>query len=334
MRLLGLDVGGTKVESTIVEVHGHTCDEDPQRLFEGVSQRQGTFSYEVLDSRRIPTGRTNSYEAILRNIVELCRGQMQALGSVDRGIDGIGIGLPGSIDPLSKKMTNGNSLVFRDHNFMADLSKALDWQGPVAVDNDANCFLRGEVTFSSKVAAERRRSERPSFSAVGVILGTGVGASFYADGQYLLGRHGSALELGHIELWSAGLSCYCGGEGCVEQYLSGPALEAAYACRLYQQIERRPSSKEIFSLARAGEPLAVAVVKKYRRDLVKFCAQITQIFDPELIVFGGGMSESGLMTPDLQDDVAKLTFSGKSPKIRKQGVGECCGSVGAAALVL
>ena len=240
-----------------------------------------------------------------------------------------------SLDPKTKIMHNGNSLVFRDQDFSTDLAQAIGWTGPVMCDNDANCFLRSEMIFSSALSKTGEEEEEVNIAHQRWDhLGTGVGWCFYNNGHYLTGRTGSAVELGHTELWSHGLPCYCGQLGCVEQYLSGPALEAAYGRRMYQQIKARPTCQEIFDLASSGEPLALAEVKKFKSDLTKFCAQIVQTFDPDRIILGGGVSQQAYLYEGLRQSVADQTFSKTAPPIHPQTLNMASGALGAAGLLL
>ena len=134
--------------------------------------------------------------------------------------------------------------------------------------------------------ADENRDENSSNrkSAVGLILGTGVGGAYFDGEKILEGCYGSACEFGHIQLYDSGHSCYCGNSGCAEQYLSGPALEAHYNSRKYSRVQKVVSAEEIFLLAASGDPQASACVVQYKKNLAKFLSIISNIFDPQLII--------------------------------------------------
>lgn len=128
--------------------------------------------------------------------------------------------------------------------------------------------------------------EISSHIGIGIILGTGVGGGIVVDGKIFQGRNGGAGEVGHSIFKTGGHPCYCGRDGCVEQYLSGPAIEASFVSRMYSQIEKLPTTKEVFELARNLDPIAIAVVSRYQKDLRKFLLNLTNIFDPDYFVLG------------------------------------------------
>jgi fructokinase len=116
-------------------------------------------------------------------------------------------------------------------------------------------------------------------------------------------------------------------------YLSGPALEGAFAARMYSQIAERPAAHQIFELAAAKEPLAIAVVKEHQRQLAKFIANLSNLLDLDYIVFGGGLSKQPAIYEGLEALIARDTYTpGYSPKIYKHQLGDSAGGIGAALL--
>lgn len=119
----------------------------------------------------------------------------------------------------------------------------------------------------------------------------------------------------------------------MEQYLSGPAIEAAFASRIYAQIKERPTAPEIFALAAAQDPIALAVVKQYKQQLAKFLASLTQFYDPSVIVLGGGLSLQDEVYVGLAELMEPYLFIKKDPPLlRKHALGDSAGVIGAALL--
>ena len=311
--LLGLDVGGTKIEAALLKVEG---DEIPS----------------VLGKKRIPTDRHLGYEKVISNmatlIEQICNEHDVSISS----LKGIGAGLPGTIDPSSQKMLNGNTGIFIGQDFTVDLQKKLNSNIKIYVENDASLFAFAEV-----FAGVGKSFEIPFEKqiGIGIILGTGCGGGVVLNGNILQGKNGGGAELGHTSLIPDGHSCYCGSFGCAEQYLSGPAIESMYARRIYSQIDKRPASREVFEMLKRHEPMAQAVVHEYKRNLVRFLVNLTNIFNPHYFVLGGGVSNEGIIYDGLEEEVARKSFiKTAAPKILKNKLGDSAGVVGAALLPL
>lgn len=324
---MGVDVGGTKIEAA---------------LFSGsFSQRKGdTFKarlkgrplyFQQLIKDRISTGRQNGYEQAARRLKELCQKLIIDSGIHVSELGSIGIGLPGPIDPVSKMMVTGNSGIFIGKSIQNDLASALpEFGGRVFCENDANCFTLAEAIAGSALTFSPQNED---LLVAGIILGTGVGGGVFRSGRVDTGRRGGASEWGHIPFKSRGYPCYCGNQGCVEQYLSGPALEASFAQRIYSQIEKRPNSKEIFELSESKDPVAMAVVKHYKKNLAIFLATLTQVIDPDIFVLGGGVS----LQPEIYEGIGELMnpylfVKENPPQIIPHVLGDSAGVIGAALL--
>lgn len=185
---VGFDVGGTKIEASLV-------------------REDGTIG----ESLRVPSPATR--EATLRVIEEMARKLAKA-----RPICGFGLGIPGTIDPKTGILRNApNSPAINGTAFEADLVERLP--GPVLLDNDANCLALSEHRFG----AARGRD-----NVVAIILGTGVGVGVILDGRLLPSPRRLAPEPGHLPLNCWGRACACGNRGCVEAYLSGPSILGRY----------------------------------------------------------------------------------------------------------
>ena len=216
---IGVDLGGTKIEALALSPDG------------GERVRV-----------RVPTPR-GDYDGTLDAIVSLASTCREGLGVSD--IAGIGIGIPGSFSPKTGLVRNANSTWLNGRPLLRDLEARFAW--PVAIENDANCFALSEAADGAAQGCG---------TVFGVILGTGVGGGIVVDGKPLLGHNAVAGEWGHNPLpWPEadelpGPLCYCGKRGCIETFLSGPALE-----RQYQTLSGQAApAKAIAERAQGGRP--------------------------------------------------------------------------------
>ncbi len=252
---IGIDLGGTKIEALALSPAG-----------------------EEHGRRRVPTPQ-GDYEATLQAAAGLAQTLTAAIGRDN--IVGVGIGIPGSLSPATGLVRNANSTWLNGRMLHQDLQTMIDL--PVAVENDANCFALSEA------ADGAGRGHRTVF---GVILGTGVGGGIVSNGELFRGRNAVAGEWGHNPLpWpdeseAEGRACYCGKTGCIETFLSGPALERQYHARSGRTAE----AKRIAESAAGGDALCADVLDVYARRLAKSLATVVNIIDPDVIVFGGGVS--------------------------------------------
>lgn len=310
MIVAGFDIGGTKSEVALISL-----EED---------------SFKILARERIATERQRPYEELIIRLKDLFFQTMEIAGLQLNDIESIGIGMPGTIDPQSGIMLNGNSSVFVDRNISSDLKNTIGFSGSLYCENDANCFAYAEARFGAGKSFAKPFEQQTS---VGIILGTGCGGGIIINGNVLQGHHGGAGEIGHSELYSAGHACYCGSKGCAEQYLSGPSLEAHFANRIYSQIDKRPSAQEIFELYDKKDPIAIAVVNSYFQDLAKFLGNLTNILAPDYFVLGGGVSLQPAIYSFFEKNTSpNLFIKGYPLHIFKHILGDSAGVIGAAVL--
>jgi fructokinase len=208
----------------------------------------------------------------------------------------VGVGMPGSLSPLTGRVRNANSVWLNGRPFDKDLEAALE--RPVRLHNDANCFALSEATDGAAAGAE---------VAFGAILGTGCGGGVVAHRKLSQGANHIGGEWGHTPLpWPnpgeyGAHTCWCGRTDCLETWISGVAFCADYA----RATGRRLTGDAIVAAARLGEPAAQAALDRYIDRLGRALAVICNILDPNIIVCGGGMS-----------NVAEI-YSGVVPVIRK-----------------
>jgi fructokinase len=256
---IGIDLGGTKIEVIALDDSGT----------------------ELL-RRRVDTPR--SYEGSLDTIRMLVKEVDKATN--DRG--SVGIGIPGTISPITGFVKNANSTWLIGHPLDKDLESLL--ARPVRVMNDANCFALSEAVDGAG---------RDAAVVFGVILGTGVGGGLVVGRQVLDGAQKICAEWGHNPLprptdaERPGPRCYCGRLGCIETFLSGPGM-----CRDHETFTGVPlSTHEIVSRAIDGDMQALATLDRYVERLGRSLATVMNVVDPDVVILGGGMSN----LPDLAD---------------------------------
>lgn len=325
---MGIDIGGTKTEVSILRIPSDissnlTFQNLTQWAFEGGKP-------EIIFRERVKTLRLEGFDQAIRRVGELAESGLCANNLSPQDINSIGIGMPGPVDPLRNKMVQGNSAIFVDRDVAQGIADKIGFRGTVKCGNDANCFVLAEASIGK---ANQVVIKDPKACIVGIVLGTGVGGGVFAEGRILKGKRGSAGEFGHMTLFQGGHPCYCGQLGCSEQYLSGPALEAAFTRRIYAQIESRPSANQIFELAEQFDPIAMAIVKRYKKHLAHFLSNLTQAFDPHAIVIGGGLSKQPEIYNGIQNAMQSFLYLPKDgPQVLQNDLGDSAGVIGAAFL--
>jgi len=193
-------------------------------------------------------------------------------------IKGVGIGVPGIVD-VEKGFIYylPNIPGWEKYPLQSVLKKSLGL--PVYIDNDANAFALAEARLGA--AKGKRR-------AIFLTLGTGLGGAIISDGKLLEGKT-SATELGHVPINLKGKLCGCGGRGCIETYVGNRYLLSRYA-RLKKNKHKVKEVKQLFQRGLAGEKEALIVWKEFSHNLGKFLAGMINVFNPQVIVFGGGVS--------------------------------------------
>lgn len=250
---IGVDLGGTKIEAVALDTSGN-----------------------ILARRRIATPQ-GDYAATLAGIAGLVFAIENELGLTGT----VGIGIPGAISPASGRVKNANSTCLIGQPLDRDLEQLL--ARPVRVANDANCFAISEAVDGAAAGAA---------VVFGVIVGTGTGGGVVINGHLLTGPNAIAGEWGHNPLpWPRsdelpGHACYCGKQGCIETWLSGPGLERDFALRSGRHL----SAAQIVAEAEQSGRAAEEVLQRYEDRMARSLASIINILDPDVIVLGGGMS--------------------------------------------
>jgi len=253
--LIGIDWGGTKIEAMALSSQG-----------------------AVLDRRRVATPK-GDYDGCLAAIVRLV-GELESQAG-QRG--SVGIGVPGAISPRTGLIMNANSTWNIGRPLDQDLAAALGRE--VRVENDANCFAVSEAVDGAGAGHH---------VVWGVIIGTGAGSGIAIGGTAMGGRNRIAGEWGHNPLprptadERPGPPCYCGRHGCNETFVSGTGFERDYRERTGQSL----TGPAIAKLMRAGDEAARVAYEAYLDRLGRGIAAVVNILDPDVIVLGGGMSNT------------------------------------------
>lgn len=250
---VGIDLGGTKIEGVALDAQGQELWR--QRVWTPQGDYAGT-----LDA--------------IRDLVLAAEGELGALAQV-------GIGIPGSMSPLTGRVRNANSTCLNGQPLHQDLEARLGRS--IRLENDANCLALSEATDGAGAGAT---------TLFAAILGTGVGGGIVAHGRLLTGINRIAGEWGHSPLPQPEArdlpapACYCGRLGCIETYLSGPGLAADHARRQGGTLD----AVAIGLAAAAGDPACEASLQCYEARLARALAGVINLLDPDVIVLGGGLS--------------------------------------------
>ena len=252
---IGIDLGGTKTEIIVMSTQG-----------------------EQLLRRRVPTV-CDDYTATLRTIQTLVLDAETQLQCQVKAT--VGVATPGAVSSASGFMKNANSTWLNGRPLQADLENML--QRDVRLANDANCFTLSEAIDGAGSQAA---------VVFGVIVGTGTGGGISVRRHILRGANAIAGEWGHNPLpWPQadelpGPDCYCGKRGCIETFLSGPALVQAH----YRRTGQRFTTHDIVRRAQQGDSACELTLQRYEAQMAKALAHVINLLDPDVIVLGGGMS--------------------------------------------
>lgn len=269
---IGIDLGGTKIEAVALDENGNTL------IRKRIATPQGDYAGTV---------------AAVAGLVQAIETQLGRGASV-------GVGIPGTLSPATGLVKNANSTCLIGRPLDRDLAQALG--RPVRLANDANCFAVSEATDGAAAGAA---------VVFGVIVGTGTGGAIVVHGRPLVGANAIAGEWGHNPLpWPRaeelpGPSCYCGKRGCIETWLSGPGLAAAFE----RETGERQDAQAIVGRAAAGDDAAEAALQRYEDRMARALASVINILDPDVIVLGGGISNIGRLYANVPHRWGRYVFS-------------------------
>ena len=289
MYKIGIDLGGTKTEGVLVDEQ-----------------------FQVIERKRVPTNQNNGYESILNIIKDL----ISDLKEKNNEKTSIGVCTPGALSKESGLIKNSNTQCLIGKDLKNDLEKILEQE--ISIENDANCFALAEA----RLGAAKNHD-----TVFGVIMGTGVGGGLVIDGKIHTGRTNIAGEWGHHCIKPNGNECYCGRKGCVETYISGPALE-----KKWNQLTNQNTS--VLDIIKNSQENAYKTWKnEFLENFGLSLANVIDIIDPDAIVLGGGLSNIPFLYDEGKDLVYQNVFSDMvdTPILQNQ-LGDSAGVFGACIL--
>lgn len=282
---IGIDLGGTNIAAGLVSEDG-----------------------KILCQASTPTMNERDAIEIVKDMATLVNklAKEYEIGLSD--IKGVGIGSPGSIDSENGVVVYSSNLKMEKFPLAKELNKLIGL--PVTVDNDANCAAMGEyVEYESKVK-----------DFIFITLGTGVGGGVILNGNMLHGFNGAAGEVGHTVIVTDGEPCSCGRKGCWEAYASVTGLIRQTKAAMeknpdslmheYAKKEGAVTGRTSFDAAKAGDMAAQEVVNQYAVYVAEGIANLENIFQPEMICIGGGISREGeYLVGPIRDFVSKNRYN-------------------------
>ncbi len=272
MYRLGIDLGGTNIVAGVV-------DED----------------YKIISKASCKTAVPRPESEICDSMAEVAKKAIEKAKLTMEDIDSIGIGVPGAVNPKTGVIEYSANLFFHNWEVVEMMEERLGKK--VRIENDANAAALGEYLAGSAKGAK---------NAVAITLGTGVGGGIIINGKIYSGSNFAGAELGHMVIVKDGKECACGRRGCWETYASATGLinltkqkilseklEFSYMLKLCDGDINKVSGRTAFDAMRDGDPTAKAVVEEYISYLSCGLVNIINIFQPDVLCIGGGISNEG-----------------------------------------
>ena len=312
MLYIGIDVGGTGIKAGIVDESGN-----------------------ILVKDSCPTGVERGHEAVIHDMAQLSLKVLNESGHTLDEVHSVGIGIPGIQDPATGRVPFCTNLAWHDVPLVELMQQEID--KPIFVNNDAT--VAGLAESVAGVSAGTKNS-------VFVTLGTGVGGGVVIDGKVFMGPHGIATEIGHMITVAGGEECTCGNRGCWERYASASAIiregrrfaGANPGSPLAKSVGgdlAKIEARTVIDLAKAGDPDCEKLFDDYCYHLTVGLVNLINLYDPEIIALGGGVSKAGAFLLDKVNALLpKLVFFKTMPhaKIELAQLSNDAGIIGAAML--
>ncbi len=312
MYTLGIDLGGTNIVAGVVDEN-----------------------HKIIATAKVKTNSPRPAEEIADDMAKACLMACENAGISIKDVAACGVGSPGAINPVTGTVVYANNLKFNNVPLAAMLKErtGVDFY----IENDANAAAYGEFLAGSGRGVE---------SCVAVTLGTGVGGGIIIDGKLFSGSNYAGGELGHMVINIDGEPCSCGRKGCWEAYASATALirqtkeameknKDSIMWELAEGNIENVNGKIPFDAMKKGDSAATQVVKQYEKYLAVGLANIINVFQPEKICIGGGISnqKETLIAP-VRELVREETYEtmGKPCEILAAELGNDAGIIGAASL--
>lgn len=305
--VVGVDLGGTKIHTALVDLEGNIIKES-------------------IDKTEVEKGENVVLEKILNTIDNVLEG-------IDiNEVKAIGVGSPGPLDVKNGLIIAASNLPFINFNIVKPIKDR--YKIDTFLDNDANVATLSEFKFGAG---------KGSNNMVFITVSTGIGAGAIINGSLFRGSTANALEVGHTTVMREGPRCGCGNTGCNEALASGTAImkkaRAAVASKAITSLKNyeNPTAKEVFIEAAKGDMVAKDILDESLSYLGITVASVANIFDPDKIVIGGGVSEAGPIIFEKIDEEMRrrvLPTIYNNCKVEKAVLGTKAGVLGAAALAI
>lgn len=302
---IGIDLGGTSVKYAVVASSG-----------------------EVLFNGQLPAFAQDGPEAVLEQLLSGITACREYAAGEGLELAGIGIGTPGVVSADGRTVLGGAENIAGWENIpLADRVEAAAGL-PVVASNDANVMALGETLFGAAKGAT---------DVVFVTVGTGIGCGLLIDGCLYRGYRNRGMEMGHITVRSDGEACACGGVGCLEHYASTSALVRRFCELSGNGKDADVDGKDVVFFYKEGNPAAVEAMEEHWNYLSHGIASMVNLFAPQRVVVGGGISEAGeFYLEKLREGVRRqaMEVCGGDTEIVAAVLGNRAGCLGAAGLVL
>lgn len=309
---IGVDVGGTNIATGVTDENGNLIKK---------------ISVKTLGDR--------SPQEITKDIASSVKKIMEVAGITEKDFEVIGIGIPGCVDNKTGCVLQTENMNLSGFPLCKEMKKYID--KPVIMSNDANCAVLGEMISGGAKGHD---------NVVMITIGTGIGGGFIFNGKIYEGINGAALEAGHTVIVDNGVMCNCGRKGCFEKYASATALvriTEEYMKKYPESLMKNflkdtgeVSGMTAFKAAKAGDKAGDMVVEEYSRYLALGISNLINLFQPEVLLVGGGVSNEGDYLLDrVRKYVKEWVYAYgkiKSTVIKKAELGNDAGIIGAAFL--
>ena len=310
---IGVDLGGTNIAIGVVNEQ-----------------------FDIVGKTSVPTNCPRSAEEIADDIANTAKELLNKYSISLNDVSSIGIGTPGSVNSDNGVVERAYNLGFVDTPLKELISQRLDIK--CFVENDANAAAYGEFLAGNAVGSK---------NAVCVTIGTGIGGGIIINGKIYSGSNFYGAELGHVVMIMNGEQCNCGRKGCMEKYCSANALidqtkkamledKDSLMWELCQNDIEKVDGRTSFDAMKKNDKTAAKVVNKYIEYLACGCTNFINIFQPDVLLIGGGVSKEGeFILKPLRELAIKEAFvmsPEKAPKILAAKLGNDAGIIGAALL--
>ena len=307
--VIGVDLGGTKISTAL-----------------------STFEGNIISQTVVPTNASEGELPVLNRIISSINEVINGANITINEVEAIGIGSPGPLDAKKGLIITTPNLPFKNYNLVQPIKERFNV--PVYLDNDANVAAIGEFMFGAGKGKE---------NIVFFTVSTGVGGGAVLNGQAYRGNTSNALEIGHMTVAPDGPRCGCGNVGCLEAVASGTAIgkrgQEAVQTNVETSVKKydKITSYEVFVEAKNGDAVAKEIVDEAMNYLGIGVANAISIFDPEMVIIGGGVSKVGDILFDTVKSVVKtrcFKAMSESCEIVPAGLGTDAGVMGAVALAI